>query len=113
MLVTESWLSDPLTDRILIFPGYKVVRRDRPGRPGRGRAAAARGGGVAVIYREDLSANELPITSAGPSCESLWVSVAGGRSRMVVVGVVYRPPSQPVPAGLDDLHDQLHGPFAI
>ena len=36
MCLTETWLSDRVTDRILVFPGYRLVRRDR--QAGRARA---------------------------------------------------------------------------
>ena len=103
---TETWLTDPAQDRILIFPGYRIERRDRPSPPSGGRRSAGRGGGVAVIYREELTAAVLPIPSAGP-CETLWLGISGGGRRSATVGVVYRPPSSPVAGAVDDLHDQL------
>ena len=103
---TETWLTDPAQDRILIFPGYRIVRRDRSSPHGGGRRSAGRGGGVAVIYREELTAAVLPIPSVGP-CETLWLSISGGGRRSATVGVVYRPPSSPVAGAVDDLHDQL------
>ena len=81
------------------------MRQDRPARRGRGRpAAGSRAGGVAVLYREYLSCDILPIVSDSASCESLWVTIGGGGRRSVTVGVVYRPPSQPTADGLDQLH---------
>ena len=91
---TETWLTDPAQDRILIFPGYRVERRDRRAPPGGGRRSAGRGGGVAVIYRAELTAAVLPIPSAGP-CKTLWLSISGGGRRSATVGVVYRPPIEP------------------
>ena len=104
--VTETWLSDTTQDRILVFPGYQMERKDRPSPPSRGKRSTGRGGGVAVIYRDGLSASVLPIPTAG-LCESLWLSISGGGRRSVTVGVVYRPPSSPVSAAINDLHDQL------
>ena len=68
MCLTKTWLSDRVTDRILVFPGYRLVRRDRQARQGQGRPAAGScGGGVAVLYREHLTCDILPITSDSSS----------------------------------------------
>ena len=107
LCLTETWLTDPVQDRILMFPGYRIERRDRPADPAGGRRAAVRGGGVAIIYREHLTASVLPISTAG-SCETLWISISGGGRRSATVGVVYRAPSVPVAGAVGDLHDQLH-----
>ena len=29
LCVTETWLTNNIVDRILVFPGYKILRRDR------------------------------------------------------------------------------------
>ena len=107
LCLTETWLTDSIDDRILVFPGYRLLRRDRAtsSRGGRG-AAAVRGGGVAIIYRESLTATVLSASGSGPF-ESLWVSVSGNGRRSATVGVVYRPPSRSVPDAMSELHNQL------
>ena len=106
--VTESWLSDAILNRILIFPGYEIIRKDRPVASVNLPAhASPRGGGVAIIHRKTLKVTTLPISSDTPALESLWVNVAGAGQRSATVGVFYRPPSQSVTAGLDELHDEL------
>ena len=95
--VSETWLSPSVDDSFLIFPGYKVVRRDRGG--------DRRGGGVCVLYRESLRVEVLTVPSTGSPLESLWLSLCS--TTTVVIGIMYRPPSAPVTAVLDDLQSQL------
>ncbi|XP_043214665.1 uncharacterized protein LOC122378022 [Amphibalanus amphitrite] len=95
--VSETWLSPSVDDSFLIFPGYKVIRRDRGG--------DRRGGGVCVLYRESLRVEVLTVPSTGSPLESLWLSLCS--TTTVVIGIMYRPPSAPVTAVLDDLQSQL------
>ena len=105
--LSETWLTATVLDRVLVFPGYRTVRRDRPApSEGRRRAAPSRGGGVAILCRDTLRVTVLPVASAGP-CETLWVSVSGRGHRSVTVGVAYRPPSSSLSDSLDDLYTQL------
>ena len=110
LCISETWLSDPAADKILIFPGYKLVRRDRPTRRFRNRVV---GGGVAILYRDCLNCSVIPIICNSDDCESLWVSVSGGGRRSATVGVIYRPPSKQLSAGLNEIHDQLRAAVAI
>ena len=106
--LSETWLTEIVKDRVLIFPGYQIVRRDRTApSDARRRAAPNRGGGVAILYRDTLNVTALPVVGSGP-CETLWVNVSGGGHRAVTVGVAYRPPSSSLPDSLDDLYSQLH-----
>ena len=109
--LTETWLSDPVTDRVLVFPGYKLLRRDRAAQPGQ-HDSRQRGGGVAILYRDNLNVTTLDIESEGAACESLWVSVAG-KGHTSTVGVIYRPPSQSMSNGLSDIHSQLHASLSL
>lgn len=106
LCVSESWLSEPVQNRVLIFPGYKIIRKDRPKTPGQHNRAAARGGGVAILHRSDLTVTTLPISTSGP-CETLWVNVSGRGRRSATVGVVYRPPHGPVIPAVEDITEQL------
>ena len=99
--VSETWLSPAVDDSFLIFPGYKIARRDRPDRGGGSR----RGGGVCLLYRESLRVETLAVPTLGSPLESLWLSVCS--TTPVVIGVIYRPPGAPVAAALDDLQGQL------
>lgn len=45
--ITETWLRSEIQDNEIIPPGYKIVRRDRQ----------SRGGGVAIIVKENIDNN--------------------------------------------------------
>ena len=100
LCVTETWLQPDLDSRFLIFPGYKVARKDRPAADDQN----VRGGGICILYRSHLRVEPLEVPTAGSPLECLWVSLGGGRS--AVIGAVYRPPAAPA-AATDDLHEQL------
>ena len=95
LCVGETFLTDQVDDRYLLFPGYVVTRRDR----------VSNGGGVCIIRRDDLQAEVMTVPSTGSPLETLWMLV-GGNSPMII-GVVYRPPKSPIASTLDDLHHQL------
>ena len=112
LCITETWLTDSISDNILVFPGYKIIRRDRQtGQNGR-RAHSNIGGGVAILHRDSLNCTVMPISTNDDTCESLWISVSGGGRRSATIGVMYRPPSQPLPGGLESIHDQLRSAIA-
>ena len=62
LCLSETWLTESMDDRSLVFPGYSVARRDRRGR---------NGGGVAILHRSNLSAELLTVPSIGSALESL------------------------------------------
>ena len=106
LCISETWTSpgNP-ADSILLFPGFRIHRLDRQ-IPRRGRQVP-RGGGVAIITREELSTSRLNTTTDPTGrLETLWLSVTGGGARSAVVGTAYRPPDSPACA-LDDLRGQL------
>ena len=106
LCISETWASpgNP-ADSLLLFPGFKVHRFDRRN-PRRGKRVA-RGGGVAIVLREELSATRLDITPDPTGrLETLWLSVSGRGTRSAVVGVAYRPPDSPADAPID-LRGQL------
>ena len=96
LCITETWLRPHIDDSFLVFPGYRSARRDRPVRT----AGEGRGGGVCIVYRETLQVESLELPGAGTALESLWLSVRSVTT--FVIGVMYRPPSAPVSATLDD-----------
>ena len=95
LCIGETFLSEDVDSRYLIFPGYAVERCDRQ----------SRGGGVCIIYRDMMQAEVLTVPGTGSQLETLWMRFAGGST--FIVGVVYRPPKTPITPVLDDLHHQL------
>ena len=85
LCISESWLSEDVLDGVLLVPGYRLHRFDRPG----GR----RGGGVAILVSESLRVTRLHDSSDGDSgVEALWLSIGGEGRSTVIVGAIYRPP---------------------
>ena len=96
LCLSETWMTQTVSNSILMFRGYTVARKDRTGRTG---------GGVAIIYRDNLTAELLSVDGTGSSLESLWMQLTG--RRQIVIGAIYRPPGEPPLPAIDDLHDQL------
>ena len=105
LAVSETWLQPSVSKRVLVFPGYHITRCDRTNRPD--SRALVRGGGVAILTRDNLRATTLQIGGSSPDLESLWLSISGPGSRTVVVGAMYRPPASSIPGALELIDQQL------
>lgn len=91
-LLTETWLHAGVLDNEIIPPSYKILRCDRQ----------SRGGGVAILIKENINVTILP---AIPKHESIFCKICFyGNS--IVIGVVYRPPTADV-AFLEQLYDYV------
>ena len=108
LCVSESWLTPDTLSRFIVFPGYVMVRRDRAEST---EGQRVRGGGVAVIHREEMHCQVLstPVTSL---LETLWVSVSWRGGRPAIIGVAYRPPAGSVSQAVDELQEQLRDVLA-
>lgn len=82
LAVTETWLSSTITDSEIIPPSHKILRRDRDGR----------GGGVAIITKNEVDCTELERI---PNHESIFCKI-NFRGFSTLFGVVYRPPKNPI-----------------
>jgi len=71
----------------LNIPGYKCFRRDRGG--------AKKGGGVAILVREHITAVQRVDNLEGSCNESLWVELRNRKGVITMLGVYYRPPNSP------------------
>ena len=94
--VTETWLreSDPLYN----IHNYKFVANGRQ---------TKRGGGVGLYIRNDLqytSRTDLDINE--PYIEYLFVELQNF-SRNIIIGVLYRPPNQPVQPFIESMDNLL------
>ena len=106
LCITETWLSSKVSSDILLFAGYKIHREDRKAAK-RGQQRA-RGGGVAIILRDDITASRLKMPPPQNSrLESLWLTVAVPGGRSAILGAAYRPPGEPVTHDIDALRQQL------
>ena len=60
LFITESWLSDKISDSMICPDGYGVIRHDR---------LVKRGGGVCLLYKKGLKIQQIH-----PNCNSLLYS---------------------------------------
>ena len=93
--ISETFLSDRIDSKFLIFPGYVVERRDRK----------SHGGGVCILYRGSLNAETISVPGTDSQLESLWMRFVG--ATIFVVGVLYRPPKSSMALALEDLQLQM------
>ena len=78
--ITETWLSEQVSDAEVNVPGFSILRSDRKGRVG---------GGIALYLREDITGDILAQFDNG-TCEMIIVMV---HQLNTVVAVCYRPPN--------------------
>ena len=94
--LSETWLSDSITDAEVAVDNYTIFRKDR----------GSRGGGVAIYIpqlvrcfrRLDLELDDV---------EALWVELRTNNELPILVGIAYRPPNAPVNVidKLCDMHE--------
>jgi len=86
--LTETW-GDECHDWSAAIDGYRLFRRDRRGRSGRG---------VALYIKKWMECEELPLKNSHKQVESLWVRIRDqGNKGNLVVGAYYRLPDQGEP----------------
>jgi len=100
LAVTETWLdgSEPITPNI---QGYNFISKPR---------ALGRGGGVGIFINSDIHFHEISIpTSRQPhtSYEGLFIQIPQMKSAALTVGVIYRPPGQPLKLFNDEFKQLL------
>ena len=81
--LTETWLDDSVNDSEISINNYCLIRADRN----------RQGGGVCLYIRENLTFNPR-IDIKTDSIETLWVEILQPKTKPILVGVAYRPPSQ-------------------
>ena len=84
--ITETWLDDSAPKQTSVPAGYKIIRKDRS-ESFKQKYGRNRGGGVAILYKENLKV-EMNKYTTDPTEEILWCQVKCKDSFML--GVVYR-----------------------
>ena len=81
--VTETWLDDSVPDSEIQIDNYCILRKDRN----------RRGGGVCVYIRKDFSFNQR-CDLDNSNLEAVWFEILLPKTRPILCGSLYRPPSQ-------------------
>jgi len=97
LAVSETWLDNSVSDGEVDIPTTTLYRKDRPC-PSQCSCKLAsspcrKGGGVCLYVRSCLPVTRLDKFSH-PDLELLWVRYEASRGRRIIVGCLYRPPSQ-------------------
>ena len=85
---TETWLTSINLNVDFDLPGYNLYRVDR--------AREMRAGGVCVYVREDFSCDSCKFSELNMSNDQIeiqWLVVSKGKSKKMLIGNVYRPPT--------------------
>ena len=85
LCLTETWLDESTKIRNYIPEGYRVIRKDRDEKY-KQKYGKRNGGGILVIYKEELKVSKIDIDIATE--ETLWVEVKAKTS--FILGTVYR-----------------------
>ncbi|KAJ7425137.1 mitochondrial fission process protein 1 [Willisornis vidua] len=81
--ITETWWDDS-HNWSAAMGGYKLFRKDRQGRRGRG---------VALYVRESLDSVQLKVTNVKAECLGTRIREKANKAD-ILMGICYRPPSQ-------------------
>ncbi len=85
--ISETWLSDSYTN--VDLDGYNFIQNCRHGRAGEG-VGLYLDNSMVFKMRDDLSLDGLE------HVESLFVEICRNKGKGIIVGIIYRPPSQNV-----------------
>ena len=85
IMLNETWMI-PEQEKLCVIPGYKFLFKNRINR---------RGGGVAIMYRENLTIRKLSVNFDNIDYESLFVKVKlkSKKSLDCICGTIYRVPN--------------------
>ncbi|MES9972861.1 MAG: reverse transcriptase family protein, partial [Candidatus Thiodiazotropha sp.] len=78
--VSETWLTDGITDAEISLSNMSVIRKDRTGR----------GGGVLVYHHDSISC--IPVLDPSQPADTLWCQLNLNNNDSFLLGVIYRPP---------------------
>ena len=99
--INETWLDESFSDEEVCLPGFSLLRKDRD----------CHGGGLEVYIAEYLSLNRLDEINPGLVCtdlEAIWFELSQPKSKKLLIGSIYRPPSSDIPAFNSSLEKTLN-----
>ena len=85
LCLTETWLDETSAPAAYVPNGYKIIRQDRPDQF-KQKYGKTDGGGIAVIYKDDIKVKSLNIKV--DTAETLWVEVKSKPN--LIIGTIYR-----------------------
>ena len=86
--ISETWLSD--SDHSVDIDGYNFIHKNRLNRPG---------GGIGLYISDNLEyklRTDLCFDNLQAAAESLFIEITRPKGKNIIVGVIYRPPNQPL-----------------
>lgn len=109
LAITETWVYDDSPDvhkREAAPAGYSMVHAHRPPKTDSGKA---HGGGVALIYRNDIHVKVIPSKSVEiKTFELLTVRIVNSATSLIVA-IIYRPPRPNLSDFVAELSDFING----
>ena len=104
LCISESWLTDIITDDMISIPGYNLFRKDRDEASGKQRE-----GGVCVYVKNKLLVSVCDnMTICTPHIEVLTIKLKLVRTRDIYLSIVYLPPDGDVKEFVNAV-ENLHG----
>ncbi len=89
LCISETWLNSKIDDPQIAFDKYIIIRSDRTA-----ESKKKGGGGLVIYYKDDLDNIYLTEhTKCTPDIECIWVGLKLVNTKLIVIGLVYRPPS--------------------
>ena len=83
--IVETWLTEKNYDSEISLRGYNFMRKDRENK------FKAKGGGIVIYYREELSVADIT-SDYNSNIDHMWVKIIFKHCKPISVGVFYRPP---------------------
>ena len=100
--ICESWLNENVTDAMIDFPGFEIIRQDR--------CSGKRGGGLLLYVRCKYieHCNNLgDLSMMTNDLEQLWVTFSIPNVRKVNIGLIYRPPGSTLETSIEELRHNI------
>ena len=102
ILLCETWLNPDLSDKMIDFPGFDIIRQDR--------GNAKRGGGLIMYIRKEYIEYCTIVeehSNVSDDLEQLWVTFCMPDVRNMNIAVVYRPPGSVLENSIEKLRESI------
>ena len=108
LFLSETWLTDAISDSLLDMPGYNLHRLDRDITLGKNR-----GGGIVAYVKEGIKATMLTDRCVStPGIEMMVLKMSLEYTKPIYIVCVYRPPDQVVSTFIDALDNMINTLYA-